>query len=178
MFGSAVSEHSHFACLQDLDAYQDDDDNNNYDNEDIEAHDGQHYFPAAPSGWDDPGNSEVPPPYTRQDSDPQDYNALPNISRGESFMSTPMIVWGSSEDDWMHFSFKKDRFNVTVGVKTLKCEYFMLSYHYLFLWNDQVQLCVAFISLSHEHNAFHALCAQLEHTDTRCDDTGGRAEIL
>ncbi|XP_037532141.1 nectin-2 isoform X2 [Nematolebias whitei] len=78
--------------ITDLDAYQDDDDNNNYDNEDIEAHDGQHYFPAAPSGWDDPGNSEVPPPYTRQDSEPQDYDGLPNVSRGESFMSTPMIV--------------------------------------------------------------------------------------
>lgn len=93
-FFSSVAKNSRSACcLQDLDAYHDDDDdNNNKDEDDIEAHDGEHYFSAAPSGWDDPGSSEVPPPYMRQDSEPQDYHGVPNVARGESFVSTPMIV--------------------------------------------------------------------------------------
>ncbi|XP_017270900.1 nectin-2 isoform X2 [Kryptolebias marmoratus] len=76
--------------VTDLDAYLDDDNNN--DSDDDGGHDGEHYFPASRPGWDDPGNSEILPPYRRPDSVPQDYNGTPNVSRGESFVSTPMIV--------------------------------------------------------------------------------------
>lgn len=70
-------------CLQDLDAYPDD-----YD----DAGDGEHYFSAAPSGWDDPGNNEVPPPYMNTDNDQRDYHMGPSVSRGESFVSPAMFV--------------------------------------------------------------------------------------
>ncbi|XP_068592604.1 nectin-2 isoform X2 [Cebidichthys violaceus] len=68
--------------VTDLDAYHDD------DGEDER----EHYHAAAPSGWDDPGNNEVPPPYMRTDSDPQDYHQGPNVNRGESFVSSAMFV--------------------------------------------------------------------------------------
>ncbi|TNN81681.1 hypothetical protein EYF80_008127 [Liparis tanakae] len=70
--------------VTDLDAYHD---------EDAYVEDeGEHYYAAAPSGWDDPGNNEVPPPYMRTDSDPQDDHQGPNVSRGESFVSSAMFV--------------------------------------------------------------------------------------
>ncbi|XP_042345283.1 nectin-2 isoform X2 [Plectropomus leopardus] len=70
--------------VTDLDAYHDDEDY---------GHDGrEHYYSAAPSGWDDPGNNEVPPPYMRTDSDPQDYHQGPNVNRGDSFVSPAMFV--------------------------------------------------------------------------------------
>ncbi|KAJ4930954.1 hypothetical protein JOQ06_025255 [Pogonophryne albipinna] len=70
--------------VTDLDVNHDDDDHV----EDVR----EHYHSAAPSGWDDPGNNEVPPPYMRTDSDPQDYHPAPNVSHGESFVSTAMFV--------------------------------------------------------------------------------------
>uniref|UniRef100_A0A3Q2PAY8 Nectin cell adhesion molecule 3 n=1 Tax=Fundulus heteroclitus TaxID=8078 RepID=A0A3Q2PAY8_FUNHE len=73
--------------VTDLDGYQEDD-----VDEDLEAHDGEHYFSAAPSGWDDPGNNDVPPPYMHPDIGPRDYNGDVAIGRGESFVSSAMIV--------------------------------------------------------------------------------------
>lgn len=73
--------------VTDLDGYQEDD----VDGE-LGSHDGEHYFSAAPSGWDDPGNNDVPPPYMRADSDPHDFNGGHHVSRGESFVSSAMIV--------------------------------------------------------------------------------------
>ncbi|XP_070691083.1 nectin-2-like isoform X3 [Pempheris klunzingeri] len=70
--------------VTDLDAYHDDDE---YGEDERE-----HYYSAAPSGWDDPGNNEVPPPYMRTDSDPQDYHQGPNVNRGDSFVSPAMFV--------------------------------------------------------------------------------------
>lgn len=69
-----------FLPWQDLDAYHDDDDR-------------EHYYSAAPSGWDDPGNNEVPPPYVRTDSDPHDDHRGPYVNRGDSFVSPAMFVW-------------------------------------------------------------------------------------
>lgn len=57
----------------------------------------EHYHAAAPSGWDDPGNNEVPPPYVGSDSNTQDYHQGPNVSRGESFVSPAMFVWENTE---------------------------------------------------------------------------------
>lgn len=72
-------------CCQDLDTYHDEE---NYGEEER-----AHYYSAAPSGWDDPGDSEVPPPYMRTDSDPQDYyHEGPNVNRGDSFVSPAMFV--------------------------------------------------------------------------------------
>ncbi|XP_038140110.1 nectin-2 isoform X2 [Cyprinodon tularosa] len=73
--------------VTDLDGYQEDDVDG-----DLGAHDGEHYFSSAPSGWDDPVNHDVPPPYMRTDSGPQDYNGGSYIGRGESFVSSAMIV--------------------------------------------------------------------------------------
>ncbi|XP_038566986.1 nectin-2-like isoform X3 [Micropterus salmoides] len=70
--------------VTDLDAYHDDDNC-------VEDF-GKHYFSAAPSGWDDPGNNEVPPPYMHTDSDPQEYYEGPNVNRGDSFVSPAMYV--------------------------------------------------------------------------------------
>ncbi|XP_019116802.1 nectin-2 isoform X3 [Larimichthys crocea] len=70
--------------VTDLDAYHDD--------EDYTENDREHYYSAAPSGWDDPGNNEVPPPYMRTDNDPQDYHQGPNVNRGDSFVSPAMFV--------------------------------------------------------------------------------------
>ncbi|XP_073340711.1 nectin-2-like isoform X2 [Pagrus major] len=70
--------------VTDLDAYYDDEANV----DDVR----DHYYSAAPSGWDDPGNNEVPPPYMRTDSDPQDYHQGPNVNRGDSFVSPAMFV--------------------------------------------------------------------------------------
>ncbi|XP_053182418.1 nectin-2 isoform X2 [Scomber japonicus] len=72
--------------VTDLDAHHDDDDDG-YGEEDRE-----HYYSAAPSGWDDPGNNEVPPFYMRTDRDPQDYDQGPNVNRGDSFVSPAMFV--------------------------------------------------------------------------------------
>lgn len=77
-------------CWQDLDAYHD---------EDYGEDEREHYYSAAPSGWDDPGNNEVPPPYMRTDSDPQDYHQGPNVNRGDSFVSPAMFVWEDTEKD-------------------------------------------------------------------------------
>ncbi|XP_041797917.1 nectin-2-like isoform X2 [Chelmon rostratus] len=70
--------------VTDLDAY--------HDEEDYGEDEREHYYSAAPSGWDDPANSEVPPPYMRTDSDPQDYHQGPNVNRGDSFVSSAMFV--------------------------------------------------------------------------------------
>ncbi|XP_070822189.1 nectin-2-like isoform X2 [Chaetodon trifascialis] len=70
--------------VTDLDAY--------HDEEDYGEDEREHYHSAAPSGWDDPGNNEVPPPYMRTDSDPQDYHQGPNVNRGDSFVSPAMFV--------------------------------------------------------------------------------------
>ncbi|XP_045900726.1 nectin-2 isoform X3 [Micropterus dolomieu] len=70
--------------VTDLDAYHDDDNC-------VEDF-GKHYFSAAPSGWDDPGNNEVPPPYMHTDSDTQEYYEGPNVNRGDSFVSPAMYV--------------------------------------------------------------------------------------
>lgn len=67
---------------QDLDAY--------YDDEEVE--DREHYFSAAPSGWDDPGDSEVLPPYMHRGGDVQDDPRGPNIDHGDSFVSPAMFV--------------------------------------------------------------------------------------
>lgn len=84
-----------FFCCQDLDTYHDEE---NYGEEEGgEEEDRQHrehYYSAAPSGWDDPGDSEVPPPYMRTDSDPQEFlhQQGPNVNRGDSFVSPAMFV--------------------------------------------------------------------------------------
>ncbi|XP_019948582.2 nectin-2 isoform X2 [Paralichthys olivaceus] len=64
--------------VTDLDAYHEED--------------REHYFSAAPSGWDDPGDSEVLPPYMHTESDPHDDYQGPNVNRGESFVSPAMFV--------------------------------------------------------------------------------------
>ncbi|XP_068998514.1 poliovirus receptor homolog isoform X3 [Embiotoca jacksoni] len=74
--------------VTDLDAYQDGDD----DDDDGGMVDREHYYSPAPSGWDDPSNAEVPPPYMHTDSDPQEYHQGPNVYRGDSFMSPAMFV--------------------------------------------------------------------------------------
>ncbi|XP_029958990.1 poliovirus receptor homolog isoform X2 [Salarias fasciatus] len=71
-----------------LDAYHDDDD----DDEAGVPVDDLHYYSAAPSGWDDPENSEVPPPYVHTDREPRDYHPATDISRGDSFVSPAMFV--------------------------------------------------------------------------------------
>ncbi|XP_055019543.1 nectin-2 isoform X2 [Boleophthalmus pectinirostris] len=68
--------------VTDLDAY--------YDDENVDE-EREHYYSAAPSGWDDPGNSEVPPPYLQTRGD-DDYNPGPNVNRGDSFVSPAMLV--------------------------------------------------------------------------------------
>lgn len=75
-----------FCLLQDLDAYHDDED---YDREE----DREHYYAAAPSGWDDPGNNEVPPFYNHAEDDLQGYRQGPNVNREGSFVSSAMFVW-------------------------------------------------------------------------------------
>ncbi|XP_039973486.1 nectin-2-like isoform X3 [Xiphias gladius] len=65
--------------VTDLDTYHDDEER-------------AHYYSAAPSGWDDPGSNEVPPPYMRTDSDPQDGHQGPNVIHGDSFVSPAMFV--------------------------------------------------------------------------------------
>lgn len=91
----SMKTEQHFSfccCCQDLDTYHDEE---NYGEEEREEEDRQreHYYSAAPSGWDDPGDSEVPPPYMRTDSDPQDFQQQgPNVNRGDSFVSPAMFV--------------------------------------------------------------------------------------
>uniref|UniRef100_A0A8C6SHM8 Si:ch73-22o12.1 n=1 Tax=Neogobius melanostomus TaxID=47308 RepID=A0A8C6SHM8_9GOBI len=68
--------------VTDLDAYYDDDENVDEGPE--------HYYSAAPSGWDEPGNSEGPPPYLQTGRD--DYTPEPNVNRGDSFISAAMFV--------------------------------------------------------------------------------------
>ncbi|XP_053287874.1 nectin-2 isoform X2 [Pleuronectes platessa] len=65
--------------VTDLDAYHEDEDR-------------EHYLSAAPSGWDDPGDSEVLPPYMRTDSDPHIDHQGPHVDRGDSFVSPAMFV--------------------------------------------------------------------------------------
>ncbi|CAN9513761.1 unnamed protein product [Ophioblennius macclurei] len=71
-----------------LDGFHDDDG----DDDAGVAVDDLHYYSAAPSGWDDPANSEVPPPYVRADGDPRDYHPGTDINRGDSFVSPAMFV--------------------------------------------------------------------------------------
>ncbi|XP_023187299.1 nectin-2-like isoform X2 [Xiphophorus maculatus] len=73
--------------VTDLDGYQEDD----VDGE-LGSHDGELYFSGAPSGWDDPRNNDVPPPYLHTHSDLQDNNGNFPVSRGDSFISSAMIV--------------------------------------------------------------------------------------
>ncbi|XP_029694562.1 nectin-2 isoform X3 [Takifugu rubripes] len=69
--------------VTDLDAYTDE-----------ESYGGEraHYHAAAPSGWDDPANSEVPPPYRHTGADHQDFHQGPAVNRGDSFVSPAMFV--------------------------------------------------------------------------------------
>lgn len=68
--------------VTDLDAY--------YDDENVDEGP-EHYYSAAPSGWDDPGNTEVPPPYMQTGAE-EDYTPGPNVNRGDSFISPAMFV--------------------------------------------------------------------------------------
>ncbi|XP_057689531.1 nectin-2 isoform X3 [Corythoichthys intestinalis] len=70
--------------VTDLDAYNDDDED---DNGDDRAR--VHYYAAAPSGWDDPGNGEAPPFYERSENES---HHGPDVSRGDSFISSAMFV--------------------------------------------------------------------------------------
>lgn len=70
-------------CLQDLDAHNDEE---NYGAE------GAHYYASAPSGWDDPADSEVLPAYVHIGSNHQDYQQGPAVNRGDSFVSPAMLV--------------------------------------------------------------------------------------
>ncbi|XP_047216582.1 nectin-2-like isoform X2 [Girardinichthys multiradiatus] len=72
--------------ITDLDGYQEE------DVDCLEDHDGEHYFSVTPSGWDDPGNNEVPSAYMETNVEPQDDNGGLHISRAESFVSSAMIV--------------------------------------------------------------------------------------
>lgn len=71
-------------CWQDLDTYQDD--------EPYGEEESEHYHAAVPSGWDDPGDGERPPPYAYPSIDPRDYHQDLNVSRGDSFVSSAMLV--------------------------------------------------------------------------------------
>ncbi|KAG7476013.1 nectin-2 isoform X2 [Solea senegalensis] len=51
-----------------------------------------HYYSAAPSGWDDPQDSEVLPPYVPTNRDVQDHHRGLNVDRGDSFVSPAMFV--------------------------------------------------------------------------------------
>uniref|UniRef100_A0A3B3VPK1 Si:ch73-22o12.1 n=2 Tax=Poecilia latipinna TaxID=48699 RepID=A0A3B3VPK1_9TELE len=73
--------------VTDLDGYQED-----AVDDELEAHDGEVYFSSAPSGWNDPKNNDVPPPYMLTNSDLQDNNGSLPVSRGDSFISSAMIV--------------------------------------------------------------------------------------
>ncbi|XP_076008694.1 nectin-2-like [Genypterus blacodes] len=76
--------------VTDLDNYHDDGDvdgDGGYDNGGRE-----HYYAAAPSGWDDPGDSEVLPPYRQTDTHPQDNSEYPGVNRGDSFVSPALFV--------------------------------------------------------------------------------------
>ncbi|XP_034030328.1 nectin-2 isoform X3 [Thalassophryne amazonica] len=79
--------------VTDLDAYyNNDDDDGRGGLVGCGVEDREHYYSAAPSGWDDPGNNEVPPPYMRTDSDSQDDHSGPVVNRGDSFVSPAMFV--------------------------------------------------------------------------------------
>lgn len=69
--------------LQDLDAYND---------EESYGGEREHYYSPAPSGWDDPANSEVPPPYMHTGADHRDFHQEPAVNRGDSFVSPAMFV--------------------------------------------------------------------------------------
>ncbi|XP_078143076.1 poliovirus receptor homolog isoform X2 [Centroberyx gerrardi] len=69
--------------VTDLDTYHED--------EAYEQEDREHYYSAAPSGWDDPGHNEVPPPYVYSDNELQDQRGS-NVNRGDSFVSPAMFV--------------------------------------------------------------------------------------
>ena len=88
---SLLKQCSYFSscCWQDLDAFHED---VNYGEAERE-----HYYAAAPSGWDDPRDSEVLPPYMSTDVDPQDYHQGLSINRGDSFVSPAMFVWDDAE---------------------------------------------------------------------------------
>nr|XP_020466591.1 nectin-2-like isoform X2 [Monopterus albus] len=70
--------------VTDLDAYHEDDDCGETVKE--------HYYAAAPSGWDEPGNNEVPAPYVHTGTEPQDHHHVSNQNRGDSFMSSAVFV--------------------------------------------------------------------------------------
>nr|XP_057909314.1 nectin-2 isoform X4 [Doryrhamphus excisus] len=70
--------------VTDLDAYQDDDSG---------EEDREHYYSAAPSGWDDPRNDDAPPFYEHSGNKPQDHRHQgPNVGREDSFVSPAMFV--------------------------------------------------------------------------------------
>ncbi|KAM4600462.1 uncharacterized protein ACJ7VT_020411 [Polymixia lowei] len=71
--------------VTDLDTFHEDEDDNGQG-------DKAHYYSAAPSGWDDPGHNEVPPPYLYSYDDPQDQPPGANVNRGDSFVSSAMFV--------------------------------------------------------------------------------------
>lgn len=80
--------------VTDLDTYHDEENHGEEEGEEEDRQHREHYYSAAPSGWDDPGDSEVPPPYMRTDSDPQEFihQQGPNVNRGDSFVSPAMFV--------------------------------------------------------------------------------------
>lgn len=73
----------------------------------------EHYYSAAPSGWDDPANNEVPPPYMHTGTDHQDYHQGPAVNRGDSFVSPAMFVWDTKETSCVWFFVSKRKQEVT-----------------------------------------------------------------
>lgn len=73
---------------QDLDASNDNEVDDNGGSEGARVH----YYTAAPSGWDEPGNGEAPPFYERSGNESQEYRQAPDVSRGDSFVSSAMFV--------------------------------------------------------------------------------------
>ncbi|XP_077454322.1 nectin-2 isoform X2 [Stigmatopora argus] len=69
--------------VTDLDAYNDDEDDNGDEGPRV------HYYAAAPSGWDDPGNGEAPPFYERSGIESHQGT---DVNRGDSFISSAMFV--------------------------------------------------------------------------------------
>lgn len=51
-----------------------------------------HYYAAAPSGWDDPTDSEDLPPYVHTGRNHQEPHQDPAVNRGDSFISPAMFV--------------------------------------------------------------------------------------
>ncbi|XP_061632095.1 nectin-2 isoform X2 [Phyllopteryx taeniolatus] len=72
--------------VTDLDAYDDDGDNNGGEGPRV------HYYAAAPTGWDDPGNNEAPPFYEHSRNKSHENGQGTDVGRGDSFVSPAMFV--------------------------------------------------------------------------------------